>query len=640
MEPVALVGNFDVLLEEDLATGMPKIQQKGHVGNNRFSVLVNMNAKQGNDDIVVERIIDIVCRQVEPNGRFLLRRKGQWYPMTHEDVKAFVRAQVDHLAPPRRTTNPTPLAMGISSLQQAPAAAPSHCASAPVPQTPPNTLQKDFSPLGMGPSNLSVNEIKELSMVLKPLLDRKDALDDDDDGDKKRRRRSSLLRRSVSESVLFAPSHSEFDKKKSVRKHTLLDQDMSNAASIVAAMDMEKVLQEEEDVGSLGNSFLDMLDPTPIRTRRGSAQGRMLVRSGSFDDNKKSSNVVTTAEALDIIFAKDGLGAVFSAQQHTGNNRLGVMMDLKKKSFEAAESKEQQLVIADELLVTVQKHWGGRFLMENPDPRYVLLNDDMAKELMIAAFRYRQVAGVMPVHQAVPAATPSASNETAKSFTLRQFKDLMPSSQEVRLRERAREALFKRKQRQGVTSKIRNLTHTRVSSDSVGMGNVMIASGFGGMQQQQQFQGGQVMQPQQVPNTQPNMFNVNGMINPQLVALQQQQQQQQPRPDKAFSKSLNSATPSMYTQQQFFTNAQQIAQVSPTSFNPSSSFQFGTPAQPVRQQQPYSRSFTAGMGNQMGNQLGPDASLSEAQINQLIANMGVGSDQSGRNSGNQQFGSK
>jgi hypothetical protein len=160
--------NYDVLLAKNHMDSLILDPAQTHIGNNRFQILSNMHRDEfderltagENTDVVVNKIIDIVCRQCEPKGRFMLTEgKGSWIILnqgeTRHFVTEFLAASPDRvkLTPPEALTNSLPAPIRSSDADGAP--------------HPPQELRSTMAG-GAGE-------------------------------ERKRRRRSSLLRRSVSE---------------------------------------------------------------------------------------------------------------------------------------------------------------------------------------------------------------------------------------------------------------------------------------------------------------------------------------------------------------------------------------------------------------------------------------------------------
>lgn len=506
-ETVTNVGNFDVLLTGDSPQKLCLIQDRIHVGNNRFQVLVTMNAKQYAEDAklgkqsgpVVERIIDIVCRQVVPNGRFLVRNSSSsWIVLTRENAKVFVQRQLntvidsskpkpsiqDILVPQSLTSGP--LAQRILEVQPVPAHSsnyqqsslgvssvpsdfynPSHCIMRSSMQnmlpamgdTSVMASQINFRSsmpaMATTGSALDLNDNEEFLRACEPVPLGENIVIVDGDSEKKRRRRSSLLRRSASESMLLSTTSStesfDFDNKKSLRKHSFLDQNAFSDASFLA------LLQEEQESLETEDPFLDDIinisgnTSSPIREkrrsgRRGSFAG-VLKRSDSFETRR--NNVVTTAEPLDVIFQNPDQrlpgSTLFSAQQHTGNNRLNVFMSMQMERYKKSSVQERRDIVL-QMQETVETHWGGRFLMETPEPGYRVLSNPDTIVLLLRAFDEK--AGTS-THVTPESESTGISAEFQK----------MPLSDpnDTEWKHQAFNSLQKPKKRNGLASKIRNL---------------------------------------------------------------------------------------------------------------------------------------------------------------------------------------
>lgn len=84
------VGNYDVLLERLPGNQLGFYSEStSHIGNNRFSVMLEMRRKQyeaaDNKIEICDRIIAIVTSQCVPSGRFLVREGNTWQVL--EDVQ-------------------------------------------------------------------------------------------------------------------------------------------------------------------------------------------------------------------------------------------------------------------------------------------------------------------------------------------------------------------------------------------------------------------------------------------------------------------------------------------------------------------------------------------------------------------------
>lgn len=162
--------NYDVLLAKTHLDALVLDPNQNHIGNNRFQILSNMHKDEFEEritageptDVVVNKIIDIVCRQCEPKGRFMLTQgKGGWIVLNEWEAREFVTEFLllasptgkAKLTPPEALTNSMPVALRPVETEGY--------------SNPPQELRATMAG--------DVNE------------------------EKKRRRRSSLLRRSVSE---------------------------------------------------------------------------------------------------------------------------------------------------------------------------------------------------------------------------------------------------------------------------------------------------------------------------------------------------------------------------------------------------------------------------------------------------------
>jgi hypothetical protein len=205
--------NWDVLVEEatvqETSTsrheGVLKLAEQGHaVGNKRFEVLLSMHRQEFEQaatleaqDAVILKILDIVCRQCVPNGRFLKAERSYaggiwWQELSSERAQAFV---LDSLQ--------TPSEAGVASfppiLEQVKEEE-KYLDEEPLPHY-------DDTPIPESPISATPQAINEDPQTINE--------------EKKRRRRSSLLRRSASESHMTTSSDLD-GKKKAVRLGSLL----------------------------------------------------------------------------------------------------------------------------------------------------------------------------------------------------------------------------------------------------------------------------------------------------------------------------------------------------------------------------------------------------------------------------------
>jgi hypothetical protein len=267
--------NWDVLVEEvsveETSTssndGFLKLAEQGQaVGNKRFEVLLSMHrqvfeqaATLEAQDAVILKILDIVCRQCVPNGRFLKAGRSYaggicWQELSNDRAQAFV----------------------LDSLQT-----PSEADVASFPPILEQVKEEMFLDEAPWPS-FDDSPIPEITTSASPGT--KETINEE----KKRRRRSSLLRRSASESHLTTSSNLE-GKKKAVRLGSLLKTSFwksmrgnKNVVDIVNAPEpLDVLLVESQDAfqpnvtHQVGNNRLSILMEVQCEQYRiASAKGR------------------------------------------------------------------------------------------------------------------------------------------------------------------------------------------------------------------------------------------------------------------------------------------------------------------------------------------------------------------------------
>ena len=370
--------NYDVLLAKAQDRSIILDTKRHHVGNNRFQVLLNMHRQDFEDrltagestDPVVKKLIDIICRQCEPAGRFLISEgKQSWMVLTAEEAETFI---AEYLSSPHATktlmANPEALT-GSMPASKAPPVVPNEGDLRATITSPPSS-----------------------------------------DGEKKRRRRSSLLRRSLSEGG--------WDKKKSGRRSVRFPTNW-----------VPKFLGH---------------------------------------NNKTSTDDATKARAdnLDVVFNTQLTALSTSLGQHTGNNRLAVMIDMQRRAFTGGDDAAKEKMVQD-VVNTVSTAWNGKFLAENDMGKgFLILNKD--DERVKTGIRCLFDPSIAPepsnsndqalLSSATPSKKPDPRRPSfVKHKTLQALHQFAPSSQMQELRSGAVASLQKRKQRQGVTHKIRNL---------------------------------------------------------------------------------------------------------------------------------------------------------------------------------------
>ena len=209
--------NWDVLVEEATVEdtcsssneGVLKLAEQGYaVGNKRFEVLLSMHRQEFEQagtleaqDAVILKILDIVCRQCVPNGRFLKAGRSYaggvwWQELSSERAQAFV---LDSLQTASEAGGVAVFPRILERVKEEE----KHLDEEPLPlyddtPIPEFTTSSSSPPQAINEDPQTINE------------------------EKKRRRRSSLLRRSASESHIMTTSSNFDGKKKSVRVGSLL----------------------------------------------------------------------------------------------------------------------------------------------------------------------------------------------------------------------------------------------------------------------------------------------------------------------------------------------------------------------------------------------------------------------------------
>lgn len=457
------VTNYDVLLyntNEGLQLLSDEYPEKRfHVGNNRFQVLSQMHRREFEErwtagmstDEVVKRLIDIVCRQCVPTGRFL-ELKGndktndkEWKTLSESQVQDFVKTS---LANPPKVT-PNALSASVPNVlleqqraEQSAAAAANH--NSTYRTSPDNDFDEDDNEVF---DNTLINQLKSNTFSNQSNKERSGAdmfratfTADGGEDNKKRRRRSSLLRRSLSEGQSATLSGHFSDKKKSSRRGFLVGFSGSGGA-------------ESEDSDHAGNGggttgpavrfqFPPFLQTTSWRKPKDNTS----VTSGGGNDNSGIS-----PQGLDVVFNHLKTVLVIG---HTGNNRLQIILDMQKDIYTKASDEDKNKSI-QELIETVTKHWKGRFLSQRMDGVFHEMSETQAELGLRALFGEEQVPDV--------AMTMTAQGKTkrpsvVKHRTLQALHRFQPTNEAEDMRSAAVASLQKKKQRQGLTTRIRNLT--------------------------------------------------------------------------------------------------------------------------------------------------------------------------------------
>lgn len=458
------VTNYDVLLyntNEGLQLLSDEYPEKRfHVGNNRFQVLSQMHRREFEErwtagmstDEVVKRLIDIVCRQCFPTGRFL-ELKGydktndkEWKTLSESQVQDFVKTS---LANPPKVT-PNALSASVPNVlleqqrsEQSAAMAANH--NSTYRTRPDNDFDDDD--VNEVFDNALINQLKSNTFSNQSNKERCGAdmfratfTADGGEDNKKRRRRSSLLRRSLSEGQSATFSGHFSDKKKSSRRGFLAGFSGSGVA-------------EGDDSDHAGNGggttgpavrfqFPPFLQTTSWRKPKDTTS----VTSGGGNDNSG-----TSPQGLDVVF--NHLKTVL-VTGHMGNNRLQIILDMQKDIYTKASDEDKNKSI-QELIETVTKHWKGRFLSQRMDGVFHEISETQAELGLRALFGEEQVPDVA---MSMTAQGKTKRPSVVKHRTLQALHRFQPTNEAEDMRSAAVASLQKKKQRQGLTTRIRNLT--------------------------------------------------------------------------------------------------------------------------------------------------------------------------------------
>ncbi|CAB9526600.1 expressed unknown protein [Seminavis robusta] len=452
------ITNYDVLADEvsnpissgESEVGLSLAAHSYHVGNNRLEVLCNIQAQTFNDllakkdesgsSALVERIMNIVQNQCVPKGRFLERStKGEWKEVETEKARLLVRQALENQGTATTTTRP-----GAAKKEEEAEAA-------------------------------EIQQKKKES-----------------DAEKKRRRRSSLLRRSVSSSML--PNFGDLgmaglggkpfdDKKKSTRREISPQPSPANsrASSPVPPADRSGPRP------AFGRSqSVDM--GQAIRAKR----DRRLAVSNALEANPL---LVSEPMKMDVLLNTAKTALLPGTDLH-GNNRLRVMVQIQTGGYQGAD-EETQTKMAESLLNTIESFWGGRILSKVPSRNksagdsFLKLDKDHSisamKNLLSGKAAEQEEEATIgeapdPKIKQGRRASLKAIQSIASSGATGSSASILPSSLPAlpadmqHLRSAAVKSLQKRKQRQGLNSRIRGLTADKAAVFQDGSSNASVMS--------------------------------------------------------------------------------------------------------------------------------------------------------------------
>lgn len=446
------ITNYDVLADEvsnpinsgEKNLGLSLEAHSYHVGNNRLEVLCNIHNQaysdhqakgdESNSAAIIDKIMDIVKNQCLPKGRFLERNtKGEWNEVDVAKARQLVRqalTKVEHQ-------------------------------SSRAPQV-----------------ELSTQDSKQ---------------DKESDAEKKRRRRSSLLRRSVSSSMLpnlmsvrddlLLQGEKPFDdKKKSTRR--ALSPKRSPDNSPPGSPDAEDKTDPRPAFGR--SQSVDMGQANHARRAR-----RLAVAQ------KIECNSVLINEALKMdVLLNTAKTALLPGTDLHGNNRLRVMVQIQTAAYQSSTEEEKE-TMAKNLINTIENFWEGRILSQIPTMRgkredsYVKLVNEHAisamKNLLSGTALEKEEEATMGDNpdvevkqgrraslQAIQSIAAAGAANSSASILPSSLPSLPPDMQH--LRSAAVKSLQKRKQRQGLNSRIRGLTADKAAVFQDGSSSASVAA--------------------------------------------------------------------------------------------------------------------------------------------------------------------
>jgi len=445
------ISNYDVLADEisnprtgnESDVGLSLAAHSYHVGNNRLEVLCNIynhaftDSQEKGDEVssaaIVEKIMGIVQDQCVPKGRFLERRmKGEWSVVETGKARLLVRQ-----------------ALG-------------------------NVQNQSRSTVARGGGQQSAEALQKKQ---------------EDDAEKKRRRRSSLLRRSVSSSML--PNFKERDPGKEIESNTVDKKKSSRKGSIVKSEDSSdnddksRSTSRSSSPSSIAKSADPAVDnrPRPVFGRSRSVEVGGTGRSQRrFATTFERPPIIKDTLKMDVLMNTAKTALVPGTDLH-GNNRLRVMVNIQTTAYTSADP-DTKLKMANDLLGTIENFWGGRILSQIPslrrkgeDDQYVKLdkaNSIMALKNLLsgkAAQREEEATQGEETDSHIQQGRRASLNAIQKiATTADPDASILPSTLPTlppdmqHLRNAAVKSLQKRKQRQGLNSRIRGLTADKAAA--------------------------------------------------------------------------------------------------------------------------------------------------------------------------------
>jgi hypothetical protein len=448
------ITNYDVLADEvsdpiksgEQSLGLSLAAHSYHVGNNRLEVLCNIHNQaysdhqakgdESNSAAIVDKIMNIVKNQCVPKGRFLERNtKGEWKEVDADKARLLVRQALTKV------------------------------------------------------ENQSSSRAPDVEQSAKDSQQTKES-----DAEKKRRRRSSLLRRSVSSSMLPNLMLAERtlsslmgekpfdDKKKSTRRGVSPGASPNNsrpASPVNAAKNAPRPAfgrSQSVDMGQANNAR---------RVRRLAIAQFVGATTVLVKDPQQMDVLLNTAKT-----------ALLPGTDLHGNNRLRVMLQIQTVAYQSSTGEEQE-TMAKTLINTIENFWGGRILSKVPSMRgkceesYVKLENEHAvsaiKNLLSGKALEKEEEVTMGDNpdvevkqgrraslKAIQSLAASGAADSEASILPSSLPSLPPDMQH--LRSAAVKSLQKRKQRQGLNSRIRGLTADKAAVFQDGSSNASVAA--------------------------------------------------------------------------------------------------------------------------------------------------------------------
>lgn len=368
------ITNYDVLLTRDV-NGFCTILSPDHVGNRRFAVLLDIHreqyalARQGRHDTsqcehIVDKIINTVCRECVPNGRFLEQDSGN-----------SITYGVRQLFPPE-------IRVAL------------HISLGGAPLEPEQQIR--LHPLVNTSRNPSAfqNQIVFAEMS----------------------RRRELLQRSISESMVQnfhqnfppPPSRNIIRAQSDDITHVPPEPDVlaisdpfipsqptpNTIKPELSAPSLEPLPLEQALDASLEPHHLHQMEDRPVPMRQSLPPLDRRAMTQEMQNMWESApNILTNnfmapllpplpESSMNVVIGLDHESV--SSLQHAGNNRFRILVNLQCKAFHGGNPQEQERILND--IVLSVNSWNGTFLLETPSG-YQTLSASQAKQYIQAILR-------------------------------------------------------------------------------------------------------------------------------------------------------------------------------------------------------------------------------------------------------------